>query len=344
MSRTPKPWYRNQTGEWMVVVRGRRIRLAKAPNDGEGRRLAWKKFHELMASLPDKIGDPNPRIASLLEEFLDWSARNQSSETYRGCSFYLNEFDKSHGDLRIRDLRVHHVTQWAEKDTWVSSSTRYNAIRHVVRALNWAVEQQLIDKNPIKGMRRPKPGTRHRGLDRRELVMLARAAHPRFRALLIALRQTGARHIELRHLTWEQIHGDRLVIADHKTAGKVQQPRVIPLTPRMQRLIKRIRSRTESAFVFVNTRDKPWTCSAVNQQIRRLRKKLNLPDDVCAYMIRHTFATEGIANGVDVITLSKVMGHQNTTMLRKHYGHVEQFPEHMESAMRRAAGDGRRCT
>lgn len=40
------------------------------------------------------------------------------------------------------------------------------------------------------------------------------------------------------------------------------------------------------------------------------------------YDLRHAFATELIAGGVDVGTVAKLMGHSTPTMLLTHYQHV----------------------
>ena len=49
------------------------------------------------------------------------------------------------------------------------------------------------------------------------------------------------------------------------------------------------RSRSTSDFVFLNKRGRPWTTNAVRLRIKRLKDKLGLPEDVCAYLFRHTF-------------------------------------------------------
>ena len=44
--------------------------------------------------------------------------------------------------------------------------------------------------------------------------------------------------------------------------------------------------------------------------------------DITPYCLRHLFATEAIANGADVGTVSKLMGHASPEMVLTHYQHV----------------------
>ncbi|MBP3731184.1 MAG: tyrosine-type recombinase/integrase [Mailhella sp.] len=51
-------------------------------------------------------------------------------------------------------------------------------------------------------------------------------------------------------------------------------------------------------------------------------RKANVKRDITPYCLRHLFATEAIANGADVGTVSKIMGHASPEMVLKHYQHV----------------------
>jgi integrase len=53
---------------------------------------------------------------------------------------------------------------------------------------------------------------------------------------------------------------------------------------------------------------------------------------------RKGYATEGLKNGVDTITLANLMGHVNGAMLSRIYAKVQQDPEFMAESARRAKG------
>src|SRR3954447_12988890 len=54
--------------------------------------------------------------------------------------------------------------------------------------------------------------------------------------------------------------------------------------------------------------------------------------------LRKGFATEALKAGLDTITVAHLLGHRDGTMVSKHYGHVQQDPEHMARAARKARG------
>jgi integrase len=334
MSRIAKPWFRKQTGWWMVTVGGRQHKLAEGR---ENKKLAQKKFCELQLLVAEAPESADVRVASICDAFLQWSERHQAAETYRGNSFYVQSFCEACGYLPVADLRPHHVTKWTDSKAWGPTS-QFNAVRAAQRVFNWAVEQKLLLQNPIKGMKRPRQESRDSYASEEEIRALLRGAAPAFRLFLFALRQTGARPSEVRELTWDWVYDDHWALSKHKTVGKTGQPRVIRLTRKMRRLMGFLRRKSKSKYVFVNCHGNKWTSNAVRLQMQRLRKRLGLRDNLCAYEIRHAFGTFGIVNGVDIATLAELMGHRDTTMISRVYGHLANQNDHLAAAVAKAAG------
>lgn len=58
---------------------------------------------------------------------------------------------------------------------------------------------------------------------------------------------------------------------------------------------------------------------------------------ICMYSIRHSYAHYGLTKGgVDPVSMAHLLGHTNTTMLMKVYGHLLKDTEFMRDAARRA--------
>jgi len=280
------------------------------------------------------------RVATVCEYFLQWSQRHRAPRTYEGYRFYVQKFSEACGYLLVTELRPYHITRWIDgkkqrKSVWGPTS-QFNAVRTALRIFNWAVKEKLIKENPIKGMERPRQRSRRTWMKPEEFRALRRTASPTFRLLLIALWQTGARPTELRNLTWDQVQEDFFFLPEHKTEYKVQKPRVIYLSPRMKRIIRFLRSRSKSKYVFVNCYGQPWTANAVRLQIQRLKKKLNLREELCAYEIRHAYGAQALVNDVPIATVAELMGHQDTTMICRIYGHLADQTDHLRAAAAKA--------
>ena len=149
---------------------------------------------------------------------------------------------------------------------------------------------------------------------------------------LFALRDTGARPNEARDLLWSHVQPDRWVLTKHKTSRKVQKDRVVILTDAMQAMMERLKGNGHT-HVFLNTEGQPWTKNAVRLQMTRLREKLGLADDLCAYLARHGFGTRAILNGVNPPVVAELMGHNSLEMVSKVYVHLADEHAYLKAAV-----------
>jgi len=332
MSRPNKIWFRKDVGWWMVTLSGEKIRLAQGK---ESRKAAEQKFHELMASRSQAPESPTARVADVIEAFLAWTKVHRSSETNRNYISYGQGFSEHSGYMPTSELKPIHVTRWVDENGWTQTTER-NARRSIYRAFSWACEEGILTRNPLQGMKCPRAKARSRFMSDGEYRTLLKHSDSDFKTLLFALKETGCRPKEARVLRWDQVRDDRWVLEEHKTAYKVEKPRVIYLTTPMRKMMDVLRRRSTSPQVFLNSRRKPWTCNAVRLRIARLKAKLNLPDDLCAYMLRHAFGTNAILNGVDVATVAELMGHTSLEMVSRVYLHLADQHTHLNAAVDKA--------
>lgn len=111
--------------------------------------------------------------------------------------------------------------------------------------------------------------------------------------------------------------------------------------PAVVKLLALVRRRGEPGqHVFLTHLGTPWARNSIQQKIKRLRCRAGVPEDAKLYGLRHQFGTRAIVNGVELKTLSELMGH-TTTRMTEHYVHLADQQPHLAAAMRRATG-GRR--
>jgi integrase len=126
------------------------------------------------------------------------------------------------GKLRIARLRKKHVRAWVKAKGYNPTSAS-KAIGALMRAFNWAVEEEHIPRNPIAHVKTRKALTRDRTLtpDERQLI-LSKIRGPAFRRFVDALTLTGCRPGEAARVTAADVDLDAgvCVLRTHKTASK----------------------------------------------------------------------------------------------------------------------------
>lgn len=134
-----------------------------------------------------------------------------------------------------------------------------------------------------------------------------------------------------------------LVVNEPKTASS---DRILTMPPLLQDLLNN--QRVEYARRFhIPTENDPIVFSSAGTMMDpdnlshyfcRLLKRLNLPH-VKFHAMRHTFATRAIENGIDVATVSGLLGHADVTTTTHFY--VQPREAAMDQAMRRIAPVGK---
>jgi integrase/recombinase XerC len=110
---------------------------------------------------------------------------------------------------------------------------------------------------------------------------------------------------------------DRLTVV-----GKGNKQRIVPLLPIVLESIERYLAACPypvagKDFIFVGARGEVLNPGVAQRQLRRLRRDLNLPDNVTPHALRHSFATHLLASGADLRSLQELLGHSSlsTTQL-----------------------------
>jgi integrase len=335
----PKPFYRAPRRLWYVQIDGKQINL------GPDEAAAHRRYHELMAIRDEPTPDPAPTqvalAVELLDAFLEWVQINRAPKCYDWYHHHLQTFASSIPKaLTVAQLRPFHVTSVCDKHADWKANTRHGFCRAVQRAFRWAERQGRIDRSPIAVVEKPAPETKDIVVAPEEYAkVLGLIPNPRFRELVEMAWETGARPQELRVIQAKHVdlENGRIVFPPKESKGK-KLPRVVYLTDEAKAIAKRLIEEHPTGVIFRNSEGAAWTKDAINCAFCRLQKKLGRKIHLGAF--RKSWATEALKNGVDVVTAASLLGHRDTSMLAKTYAKIQQDPEHMRNAMRRAKGNG----
>lgn len=159
---------------------------------------------------------------------------------------------------------------------------------------------------------------------------------------------TGLRLGELLALTWDDVDFCKGRLSVNKTChdGRVNgvrqhitdtpktenSRRVIPLPKSVLAILREMRKASKSEYVIEDNKGRPVYLRSYQRAFELLLKKLNIPHKGF-HALRHTFATRAIECGMDVKSLSEILGHKNATITLNRYAH--SLWEHKSAMMDR---------
>jgi site-specific recombinase XerD len=178
-----------------------------------------------------------------------------------------------------------------------------------------------------------------RYLDLVELDLLINAASSWLRPILIILRNTGLRISELCGLQWSDVDFDNniLIIMNRKRTDY----RSIPMTPELKATLlflqnhyipekgEKVLARTKDQTRYVICHTDGSSIKSIRSSLANAARKAGLKG-VSAHVLRHTFASHAIMNGMDINTLKELMGHGSITVTQI-YTHLS--PKHKAAAI-----------
>lgn len=160
------------------------------------------------------------------------------------------------------------------------------------------------------------------------------AKKDKYRGIILCL-YTGLRIGELLALTWNDIDFDKNILSVTKTChdgnenGKhiriIDTPktensrRQIPLPKTLVKILKEMKKKSKCEFVIADG-EKPVFIRSYQRTFELLLKKLKLPHKGF-HSLRHTFATRALECGMDVKSLSEILGHKNAMITLNRYAH-----------------------
>ena len=160
------------------------------------------------------------------------------------------------------------------------------------------------------------------------------AKKDKYRGIVLCL-YTGLRIGELLALTWNDMDFDKNILSVTKTChdgnenGKhiriIDTPktensrRQIPLSKTLIKMLKDMKKKRKCEFVIADG-EKPVYIRSYQRTFELFLKKLGLQHKRF-HSLRHTFATRALECGMDVKSLSEILGHKNATITLNRYAH-----------------------
>lgn len=182
-----------------------------------------------------------------------------------------------------------------------SAQTYFNKIK---AALNRARIDKLIPANPADNIENIRGEEVERVfLTYEEIKKLSETPSDREsvkRAFLFAC-FTGLRLSDVKALEWKNVKGDQLIIRIKKTG----QPEYLPISKSAIKFLGEKGKDTDRIFQMMKGEDCIWNA------LQRWKNAAGIEKHISFHVSRHTFATLALTSGVDLYTVSKLLGHSS---------------------------------
>lgn len=294
-------------------------------------------------------------------EFLEAKRKSASFSRYAADAFILPEL----GEIEVKDLTKDQIETWhhglAKAGARIRSAVKKgkeqrfkeiddpeehqrrrrstaNRILTVLKAaLNKAWREEKVPSDaawravePFKGV----DAARVRYFELAEVTRLLNASNLDFRKLARGAVETGARYGELTRLKVVDFSHNSGTVAIRKS--KSSKSRHIHLTDDGVAFFRSITAgRAGTAFLFVKENGEPWKKDHQKDPMREACARAKIDPPMGFHGLRHTWASHAVMNGVPLLVVAKNLGHSDTRMVEKHYGHLA--PSYVADAIRAGA-------
>ena len=293
------------------------------------REIAYAKFSQLILSIEkQEVGwqlKEKP-LEEYLGEYLALCEVEHSKTTYRMEKQILTEFAQFVKARYLRQIATSCIEAYKVKRAKeVKKSTANRTIAILKAFLNRAVALGYLERNPARFVKKFKEEPlliKH--LSNGEVSKLLSGCSPRIGRIITIFLLTGMRLGELAYLRWKDIDFiHRLIHIQNRGdwTPKGHKPRVIPLHPVVEDIFLSLPRQDEQDYVLGTRSGKPID-SYLRWEILRCAKRVGVKANV--KMFRSTFASNLVMSGVDIFTVSKLLGHYDVKITEKHYAHLTQ--------------------
>ena len=345
-----------------LIRRGRSWRLKlDLPRDGGRRRTQYitlgtvtrreaeAKAAKILSSLAsgEHVDVSKETVAQFTERWLrDWAEQNVSAKTAERYGELLRTAGRHIGGIQIQRLGGADLQKLYASLTTLAPRTRLHVHRALSRMLKHAVQWGVIARNPAALIDAPRTQqTEIEVIADVSQVLAALRGRPLYSIVATAL-GIGLRRSELLALRWSDIDLDGARLRVEQALEWTQRGGLLFKAPKTrygrrsvslaahtvavlrdhrrqqleQRLTLGLGKLAEPALVFPNWKGEPRVPGSVSKEWAAAMKPLGVT--ATFHSLRHTHASELIRGGMDVLSISRRLGHGTPSITLNVYGHL----------------------
>ena len=312
-------------------VRGKRYRKSTGTSDRKQAELILKKIEVDIASGKFGIDDFNQRevlFGEFIDKYLVFSKATKARNTFlldeRALKLFRSFWGEGQlGSILPRDIEAYKI---ARLDSVKPSSVNVE-LKHLKSAFETAVRWEMLESNPfrkvkllkVKGNNFPKFFTKEE-----VAVMLSCIPEGAFKALILFYLYTGCRRNEALDLKWGDVDLEEKTVTFLMTKSGLS--RVVPFNGELYPVLQGLPRDGERVF--------PFKPDYVTHQFKKivLASGIENATNLHVHSLRHTYASHLVMAGVDIKTVSELLGHSSVKVTEM-YAHL--MPNHLKASVER---------
>lgn len=274
----------------------------------------------------------------ILEEFkLECELRRLTPRTIKGyynsSLQFLTWLEKQQDIIELEEIRTTHIKMYMQYLIKKNLSPSYiNSVLRCIRAyFRYAVEEDYLRINPAEKINWQRQGkvliNTFTDEEVRALLNVfdfSTYLSARNKLVLAIAFDTGARNSEICDILEKDIRDN--VILLH---GKGNKERHVPLTPYLKRAILKYRRIKDVYFedkvlphknLLLSRTGRPLTKEAIEHIFNQAALQVEIREEIrCSpHTARHYFAQTHLRNGLDVYSVSRLLGHENINITKRY--------------------------
>jgi integrase len=302
---------------------------------------------EIAASLLDNVTPPFEDKEWLLDELAEeyWALQRSKIREHtleRNKAHYKNHVSPYFGSRLVDSLMPLELERWQNDLLQRYKSSTVQKFRSILYSLlDKAIDNDIIQKNPLDKVTAPKVMFNQKeNEDERadpftetemQTILDNSNMYNRnyyMRNLILLMFGSGLRPGEVVALKWTDICFERKTISITRTRqrGKNGPPktkasiRVVDMLPLAEEALRDQYEHTKNyEYVFISSKKEPfYSHDVVGVNFQRILKEAGIKVRVL-YNLRHTYASHMISNGIDIVYVSKQLGHEDPSITLQIY-------------------------